>query len=198
MRRPGQRGLLALIIVCSNRRRELARQINFSYIRARDQMPKHLVPIVAAVFVMLFLWLSTVPLLSWYEFSAHHQALQDATFQWNRQALRNYSFEVEISANRRPSRLDPIRIHVREARFLEAFRVDDDEVIDIADLARVPKTIEASYELVSRLLEERLYEFAVEYDATWAYPKRIQLVESKDGRDWVRYSIRRFKPDTPR
>ncbi len=94
-------------------------------------MPKHLVPIVAAVFVMLFLWLSTLPLLSWYEFSAQHQALQDATFQWNRHALRNYNFEVEISANRRPPRLDPIRIHVREAKFLAAYRVGDDEVIDL-------------------------------------------------------------------
>ncbi len=94
-------------------------------------MPKHIVPIVAAVFVMLFLWLSTVPLLSWYEFSAQHQALQDATFQWNRRALRNYSFEVEISANRRPPRLEPIRIDVREAKFLAAYRVVDDEVIDL-------------------------------------------------------------------
>jgi hypothetical protein len=84
-----------LIIVWSNKRRELAHQINFSYIRAGDQMPKHVVPIVVAVFVMLFLWLSTVPLLSWYEFS-----------------------EVEISANRRPTRLEPIRIDVREAKFL--------------------------------------------------------------------------------
>jgi hypothetical protein len=161
-------------------------------------MPKHLVPIVAAVFVMLFLWLSTVPLLSWYEFSAHHQALQDATFQWNRQALRDYSFEVEISANRRPPRLDPVRIHVREAKFLAAYRVDDDEVIDIAGLVGVPDTIEASYELISRLLEERPYEFAVEYDVTWAYPKRIRIVDSKEGQNWVNYNIRRFEPDTPR
>ena len=161
-------------------------------------MPKNLVPIVAVVFVMLFLWLSAVPLLTWYEFSAQHQALQDAMFQWNRHALRNYSFEVEISAIDRPPRLDPIRIHVREAKFLAAYRVDDDEVIDIADLARVPKTIEASYELVSRLLEERPYEFAVEYDATWAYPKRIQFVVSKEGQNQVKYSIRWFEPDTPR
>lgn len=161
-------------------------------------MPKHIVPIVAAVFVMLFLWLSTVPLLSWYEFSAHHQALQDATFEWNRQALRNYSFEVEISANRRPPRLDPIRIHVREAKFLAAYRVDDDEVVDIADLAHVPKTIEASYELISGMLDERPYEFAVEYDASWGYPKRIQFVDRKDGQDWVRCRIRRFEPDAPR
>ncbi len=153
---------------------------------------------MAAVFVMLFLWLSTVPLLSWYEFSAHHQALQDAMFQWNRHALGNYSFEVEISANRRPPRLDPIRIDVREARFLAAYRVDDDEVIDIADLVRVPKTIEASYELISGMLDERPYEFAVEYDAIWGYPKRIQLVDRKDGQDWVRYSIRWFEPDSPR
>jgi hypothetical protein len=120
-----------LIIVWSNKRCELAHQINFSYIRAGDQMPKHVVPIVAAVFVMLFLWLSTVPLLSWYEFSAQHQALQDATFQWNRHALRNYSIEVEISANRRPPRLEPIRIDVREAKFLATYRVGDDEVIDL-------------------------------------------------------------------
>ncbi len=161
-------------------------------------MPKHLVPIVAAVCVMLFLWLSTVPLLSWYEFSAHHQALQDATFLWNRQALRNYSFEVEISANRRPPRLDPIRIDVREAKFLAAYRVDDDEVVDIADLAHVPKTIEASYELISGMLDERPYEFAVEYDATLAYPKRIQFVDSKEGQNQVKYSIRWFAPDAPR
>ena len=161
-------------------------------------MPKQLVPIVAAVFVMLFLWLSTVPLLSWYEFSAHHQALQDAMFQWSRHALGNYSFEVEISANHRPPRLDPIRIHVREAKLHATYRVDDGEAIDISDMGDVPETIEASFELISRLLEERPYEFAVEYDATWAYPKRIQFVDSKDGQDWVRYSIRRFEPDTAR
>ncbi len=161
-------------------------------------MPKHLVPIVATVFVMLFLWLSAVPLLSWYEFSAQHQQLQDAMFQWNRHKLRNYNFEVEISANHSPPRLDPIRIHVREAKFLVAYSVDDDEVIDIGGLASVPDTIEASYELISRLLEERPYEFVVEYDATWAYPKRIRIVESKEGQNWVNYDIRRLEPDTPR
>lgn len=161
-------------------------------------MPKHLVPIVAAVFVMLFLWLSAVPLLSWYEFSAQHQELQDAMFQWHRHELRDYNFEVEISANRRPPRLDPIRIYVQEAKFLAAYRVDDDEVIGVSDMGDVPDTIEAYYELISRLLEERPYEFAVEYDATWAYPKRIRIVESKEGQNWVNYSIRRFEPDTPR
>ena len=119
-------------------------------------------------------------------------------FQWSRHALGNYSFEVEISANHRPPRLDPIRIHVREAKLHATYRVDDGEAIDISDMSDVPETIEASYKFISRLLEERPYEFAVEYDATWAYPKRIQFVDSKDGQDWVRYSIRRFEPDTAR
>ncbi|VUX55475.1 protein of unknown function [uncultured Woeseiaceae bacterium] len=57
--------------------------------------------------------------------------MQDATLQWNRHALRNYSFEVEFSANRRPRRLEPIRIDVREAKFLAAYRVGDDDVIDL-------------------------------------------------------------------
>ena len=153
---------------------------------------------MATVFVMLFLWLSAVPLLSWYEFSAQHQKLQDAMFQWHRHELRNYSFEFEISANHRPPRLDPIRIYVRDAMFLAAYRVDDDEIIDIGGLVGVPDTIEASYKLISRLLEERPYEFAVEYDATWAYPKRIRIVDSKEGQNWVNYNLRRFEPDTPR
>lgn len=160
-------------------------------------MPKHLVPIVATVFVMLFLWLSAVPLLSWYEFSAHHQELQDATFRWNQHAVTNYSFEVEIAAHDRPPQLDPVRIHVRDGKFLTANRVDDDEVIDIAGLAAVPDTIEASYALISRLLEERPYELSVEYDVTWDYPNRIHIVDTGEGQNWVNYSIRRFEPDPP-
>lgn len=153
---------------------------------------------MAAVFVLLFLWLSTVPLLSWYEFSAHHQQLQDAMFQWNRHALGNYSFEYEVAANKRPPQLDPIRIHVREARFHAAYSVDDDTAIDIADPGDVPVTIDASFALVSRLLEQRPYEFVVEYDATWSYPKRIHVVDSKEGQNRADYSIRRFEPDSPR
>jgi len=160
-------------------------------------MPKHLVPIVATVFVMLFLWISAVPLLSWYEFSAHHQELQDAMFRWNQHALTNYSFEIGISAHDRPPQLDPVRIHVRDGKFLTASRVDDDEVIDIAGLGNVPDTIDASFALISRLLEERPYELSVEYDATWDYPKRIHIVDSKEARNSVNYSIRRFEPDTP-
>ena len=34
MQRPGQRGLLTLIILWSNKRREVVRQTNFSYIRS--------------------------------------------------------------------------------------------------------------------------------------------------------------------
>jgi len=160
-------------------------------------MQKHLVPIIATVFVVLFLWLSAVPLLSWYEFSAHHQQLQDAIFQWNRHALRNYSFELEISANNSPPRLDPIRIHVGDAKFLAAYHVDDEQIVAIADSAAVPDTIDACFDLISTLLEKRPYEFSVEYDATWSYPRRIDVADSKEGRNRVTYSIRRFEPDPP-
>jgi hypothetical protein len=160
-------------------------------------MPKHLVPIIATVFVVLFLWLSAVPLLSWYEFSAHHQQLQDAMFRWNRHALRDYGFEIEISANDRPPRLDPIRIQVRDAKFLAAYRVDDDQVVDMGGSTAVPDTIDAYFDLISSLLEERPYEFSVEYDATWSYPRRIDVAGSKEGRNRVTYSIRRFEPDPP-
>lgn len=147
---------------------------------------------------MLFLWLSAVPLLSWYELSAEHQRMQGAKFQWDRHELKNYSYELEISAQRRPPQLDPIRIRVRDAKFLAAYRVDDDAVVDISGLADVPNSIEASYVLISTLLEQRPHVFSVDYDATWAYPSRIHFADGDDSNDEVTYRIRRFVPDEPR
>ena len=156
-------------------------------------MPKHLVPIVATVFVTLFLWLSAVPLLSWYEFSAHHQELANASHQWHHSRVSNYSFEYEFLDFKTQPIPGPIRIHVRDSKFLTAYRIDNNEKVDITGLDKVPETIEAAFEIISRHLAEHPYKIDIEYDAVLHYPTRISVSYSDLSHDGATYYIRWFE-----
>ena len=152
--------------------------------------PKHLMPIVATIFVTLLLWLSAVPLLSWYEFSAQHQELSDAAFQWHQKRVRDYSFEYEYAgpdARRLPV---PIRIHVSDSQFLAAYRIDNNEEVDIAAFSDVPETIESVFEFATGLLEGHPYEIAIDYDSVLHYPARISVSFSDSGRGKATYYVR--------
>lgn len=156
-------------------------------------MSKSLMPIVAAVFVMLFLWMSAVPLLSWYEFSADYQELADESFQWHRKGINNYSFEFEILDFKTRPVPGPIRIHVRDSKFVAAYRIDNDELVDIIDLAEVPGTIESAFEFATRLLEEHPYRIDIEYDAVLHYPASVSVSFSDRSRDRATYNITWFE-----
>lgn len=162
----------------------------------RDQfsaMPKHLVPIVATVFVTLFLWLSAIPLLSWYEFSAHHQELADASHQWHHKDISDYSFEFGyLNFNNRPIP-GPVRIHVRDSTFVAAYRIDNNASVDITGLEDVPETIEAAFALVSRHLAGHPHRIDIEYDAVLHYPARISVSHSDSRHDVATVYIRWFE-----
>jgi hypothetical protein len=156
-------------------------------------MPKHLVPIVATVFVMLFLWLSAVPLLSWYELTAHHQELADQSFKWHHSGISNYSFEFEyLDIKTRPVP-GSIRIHVRDSKFAAAYLTDSDELIDISGLVDVPDTIESAFEIATRLLEKHPYRIDIEYDTALHYPASISVSYSDSESDGAMYIIRRLE-----
>ena len=156
-------------------------------------MPKHLVPIVATVFVTLFLWLSAVPLLSWYEFSAYHQELDDESFQWHHNGIQNYSFEFDyLGVNAQPIP-EPFRIHVRDAKFQAAYQIDTNALVDITGLPNVPGTIEAAFEIISRHLDEHPYQIEIIYDELRHYPSRITVSFSDLSQDNATYYIRRFE-----
>ena len=161
-------------------------------------MPKLLVPIVATVFVMLFLWLSAVPLLSWYEFSAYHQELADESFRWRHRGIVNYSFEFESRDPKTRPNPGPIRIHVRDAKFLAAYRIDTHTLVDTAALADVPDTIDSAFEMVRALLEAHPYRIDIEYHADLHYPKRMSVSYSDLSHDGATYYIRWFEKDYDR
>ncbi len=156
-------------------------------------MPKHLVPIVATVFVMLFVWLSMTPLLSWYEFGGYAEELDDASFKWRNSGVTDYSYVYEISSYFAPPLPGPVRIVVRDSKLSSANLLDGGEKINISAMPAVPGTIDVSYEFITTLLAEYPYAIDVEYDADLGYPKRIKIDFSKSTDDEVTYFIKSFE-----
>lgn len=136
-----------------------------------------------------------VPLLSWYEFSAHYQELVDASHQWHQSHVSNYSFEFEfLDFNTRPIP-GPVGIHVRDSKFVAAYRIDNNARVDITVLVEVPETIESAFEIITRLLEEHPYRIDIEYDAVLHYPTRISVRFSDLRHDGATYYIRWSETD---
>jgi len=156
--------------------------------------PKLIFPLIATVFVLLFLWLSAVPILSWYEQSGVYEELQDAEFQWFHSGVKSYEFEIDIMAASSPPDIEPIRVSVRDLNYYSSYRVDDDEPIDLTTMGYVPRTINDTFELISKMLGDHPRNVTVEYDATFFYPKRIVVRRQNDPVDEVTYSIRWFEP----
>lgn len=162
-------------------------------------MSKQIVPIVATVFVVLFLWLSAVPLLSWYEYSSYHEQVAEESFQWHHSDVDSYSFEFEFRDFQSEFVLEPVRIYVRNSKFQTAYLYDSNETIDITGITDYPQTVEAAFDIITRLLEEHPHEIDVEYDAILHYPKRISVSFSRSENDRASYTIRSFRQeyDTP-
>ena len=156
-------------------------------------MPKHLIPIVATVFVMLFVWLSVAPLLSWYEFGSYAEELDDASSRWDSSGVTSYSYVYEISSYYAPPLPGPIHVVVRDSKISSASLVDGGEIVDISGMAAVPGTMELVFEFIATLLAEYPYEIDVEYDAVLGYPTKIMVNLSESTDDNATYFLQSFE-----
>jgi hypothetical protein len=156
-------------------------------------MPKHLIPIVATVFVLLFVWLSMAPLLSWYEFGGHADELDEASSKWKNSGITDYSYVYEISSYFAPPLPGSVRIIVRDSKLASVNLVHGGNTVDISAMSTVPGTIDLSFEFITSLLGEYPYAIDVEYDAVLGYPKRVMVDFSKSTEDEVTYFIKSFE-----
>jgi hypothetical protein len=144
---------------------------------------------------MLFMWISAVPVLSWFEQSAAHQQLEDASFRWHHERIEHYSFEFDAFGNTAYEFRLPIRIKVQNGEFLAAYDIDTASPVDIASARDVPTSIEAAFAMISDLLEQRPYAIDVQYDSIYAYPSRIQVRHSEAEGDIETFYLRAFRPE---
>ena len=142
---------------------------------------------------MLFLWLSAVPLISWYELTAYHQELADRTFQWHHSGISNYSFDFEYLDFETRAVPGPIRIQVRDSKFVSAHRIETGDLVDLSPMADVPRTIESAFAIAAELLEKHPYKIDIEYDAALHFPTLISVGFSDSESAGATYTIRRLK-----
>ena len=156
-------------------------------------MPKHLIPIVATVFVLLFVWLSMAPLLSWYELGSYADELDEASIKWKKSGITDYSYVYEISSYFAPPLPGSVRIIVRNSQLASVNLVDGGNTVDISAMSTVPGTIDLSFEFITTLLGQYPYVIDVEYDAVLGYPKKVVVDFSESTEDEVTYFIKSFE-----
>lgn len=156
-------------------------------------MPRHLIPIVATVFVMFFVWLSMTPLLSWYEYGSYAEELEDASLKWRNSGVSSYRYVYEISSYYAPPIPGPVHVVIHDGKLSSARFVDGSDSVDISAMPAVPGTIEKMFEFVAALLAEYPYAIEVEYDAELAYPRKIVIDYSDATDDNASYLLKSFE-----
>lgn len=159
----------------------------------KNSIQRHLVPIIATVFVMLFVWLSMTPLMSWYAVDEPAESLQEAIGKWRSSAVTNYRYVFEISSYYAAPISGPVQITVYHSTVFSAELVESGASIEVDEYPQVPGTIESVHEFVARLLSDPASELSIEYDADLGYPARISVRFDAADDKRATYSIRSFR-----
>ena len=153
---------------------------------------RNIVPIIAVLFVSLFLWLSATPLLMWFEHYEFEQELRDAEARWQRSGVANYSFVFRNSSMHAPTSSE-LRIEIRNSSFFAAHDADTGHAIPDSQLSQMPLTIEAIFDDAERLLAMRPARFDARYHSVLGYPISINAYFSDSTHDEVDYAIRQLE-----
>ncbi len=147
---------------------------------------------MATVFVMLFVWLSMAPLLSWYEFGSNAEELEEASIKWSRSGVTSYSYVYEISSYYAPPLPGPVSVVVRDGKLSSTSLVEGGEPVEISGMSAVPGTIELLFDFITSLFEEYPYQIDVDYDSDLGYPRKIVVDFSESTDDNATYTLKSF------
>ncbi len=147
---------------------------------------------MATVFVMLFVWLSMAPLLSWYELGSYAEELDEASIKWGRSGVTSYSYVYEISSYYAPPLPGPVSVVVLDGQLSSASLVDGGEPVEISGMPAVPGTVELLFEFITSLLEKYPYQIDIDYDSDFGYPKKIVVDFSESTDDNATYTLKSF------
>ena len=156
-------------------------------------MPKNLLPIIAALFVMLFLWVSTVPILSWYEYSGHEEELRDATDRWERSGVSSYRYRYQIDSYMASPVTDPVIVEISDKQLRSVRSVMTGKFVELAESPNVPLTIEDLYNTIAVAIATRPYAIEIAYDFELGFPTSISIDYNELTHDEVSYSVTGFE-----
>ncbi len=159
----------------------------------KQTMQKSITSAIAALFVLLFLWLSAVPLLSWYEYSSNEHQLDAAVQRWHEDGIEDYSFRFEMSAYFRVPFSDAVQVFVRESEIVDV--VNDRTLAKMLDsqYKGIPLTVDQLFQHVRSELASNMKTVDVTYDEEYGFPSKIRVSEGESERDAVVYTVTSFE-----
>lgn len=171
-------------------------QEHYKGIGERLRTQKQIVVAIAVVFVMMFFWISAVPLLHWFERLAEEAELDDNLNIWRASDKTNYRFSFSVTCLCDDATSDPITVVVRESTHVRARTATTNELVDIADYPAVPPTIDALFEALASSLRAYPDSIDVTYDPIYGVPLEIRIDRDRDlAGDEIGYYLRQFEPD---
>lgn len=139
-------------------------------------------PIVATAIVVLFLLVSAIPLMHWFEAEGRLSTLEENRALWQELGLSDYRMTLEYEG---PGHVGAVTI---------AYVIRKGQVSERSGLPLPLETIDALFERLDEAVRETPADLLVSYDEDYGFPRNIQL--DSQTVNSTRYAVIEFDPRT--
>lgn len=158
-------------------------------------MLKYLGTIVATAIVILFLLVSSVPLLHWFREEGRSSVLAENRARWASVGLSSYGLTVTVQCACNDLPRDSVLVRVLNERPVNAVMTSDGEEVPVPDDPRFPVTVPSLFSLVEAAIDSSPASFEVEYDDNYGFPRSVFVDPDGDtGDDELRITVPGFDP----
>jgi hypothetical protein len=158
-------------------------------------MLRYLGTIVATAIVVLFLLVSAVPLMHWFRAEGRASQLDENRARWERLAIVDYQFAVEIDCPCDGLPAGPVRIVVRDGRPVSAAASPGGEPMPLPASPGFPLTIGDLFDDIASEIDAAASVLDVSYDGNYGYPREVYVDPDADlTGDETRIRVTAFDP----
>lgn len=141
-------------------------------------MLKHLGPIVATSIVVLFLLISALPLLHWFERDGREAALDEHRALWRGLGIDDYRVSVAIDCDCGVLAAGPLDVTVLGGTVGSVADADGRQVpLPAADW---PATVGRLFDRVAEAIDEGVDDLTVTYDENYGFPREVRIDPDED------------------
>ena len=165
--------------------------------RAPAMRLKYLATIVATAIVVLFLLVSALPLMHWFEQDGRSVLLAENQTLWDSLNIDSYRFTVEQRCDCGPGDAGPLAVTVINDTVL-ALRSDDGVE---APLPQVdwPATVPRLFARIEMAIMDEVDGLEVTYDNTYGLPREVLIdPDRRFGGDEIELRVSSFDPRSPK
>lgn len=140
-------------------------------------MLRQLAPVVATSVVVLFLLVSAIPLLHWFQADNRNVAYQDNRALWRELGLESYRFSLEMTCDCGELPPMPVRVVIDDGEPISSI---DFETIGYEQSSVLPLSIDAVFDIARAGVVGDHDDVLIDYDTDYGFPRSIVLDPDAD------------------